>query len=341
MLGSGPAAAGDPSARGRMSVPCRSMVVMLSTSTMNRVVVVVAAGVAVTAGCGAAPREAPTAVPTASSAPAPTTTPSPTATQLPLALEELEARYDARLGVHAVDTGTGAVVAWRADERFAYASTIKALAAGALLDLVGVDGLAREVPVRAEDVVTYSPVTETRVGGTMTLAEVAEAAVTRSDNTAGNLLFEALGGPAALDEALAALGDDVTVVARTEPDLNEATPGDERDTTTPQVLAADLREYVLGTTLTDDERAVLTAWLTGTQTGDTLVRALLPADWVVGDKSGTGGFGTRNDVAVVWPTEGAPIVVAVMSDRAERDAEPDDAVVAEAAAAAVAALGRS
>jgi beta-lactamase class A len=325
-----------------MSVACRSMVAMLSTSITNRVLVVLAtAGIAVTAGCGAPSREAPTAVPATSSARVPTTTPSPTATEVPLELEELEARYDARLGVHAVDTGTGAAVAWRPDERFAYASTIKALAAGAVLDLVGVDGLAREVPVRAEDIVTYSPVTETRVGGTMTLAEVAEAAVTRSDNTAGNLLFEALGGPAALDEALAALGDDVTVVARTEPDLNEATPGDERDTTTPRVLAADLREYVLGTTLTDDERAVLTAWLTGTQTGDTLVRAQLPADWVVGDKSGTGGFGTRNDVAVVWPTDGPPIVVAVMSDRADRDAEPDDALVAAAAAAAVAALGRS
>lgn len=256
-----------------------------------------------------------------------------------LALGALEERYDARVGVHAVDTGTGAVVAWRDGERFAHASTIKALAAGAVLDLVGVDGLAREVPVEADDLVTFSPVTETRVGGAMTLGELAEAAVTRSDNTAANLLLEVLGGPAALDLALAALGDDVTVVSRTEPDLNEATPGDERDTTTPAALAADLREYVLGATLTEGEREVLRSWLTGSRTGGTLVRAGVPADWVVGDKSGAGGFGTRNDAAVAWPPGRAPVVVVVMSDRADRDAEHDDALVAEAAAAAVAALG--
>ncbi|MBO3086766.1 class A beta-lactamase [Cellulomonas sp. zg-ZUI40] len=294
-------------------------------------------------GCAVTPEVAPTTAGSAGSTPAasaPAPAPAPAPTPVPLPLGELEARYDARVGVHAVDTGTGAAVVWRDDERFAYASTIKALAAGALLDLVGVDGLGRQVPVEADDLVVFSPVTETRVGGTMTLAEVAEAAVTRSDNTAGNLLLEALGGPAALDAALAALGDDVTVVSRTEPDLNEAARGDERDTTTPRTLAEDLRAYVLGDTLGDEERAVLTAWLTGTRTGDTLVRARLPADWVVGDKSGAAGYGTRNDVAVVWPTGGAPIVVAVMSDRADRDAEHDDALVAEAASAAVAALGR-
>lgn len=297
----------------------------------------------VAGGCAATPPAVTDgATPTTGGTPRAATTPAVTTpAAVPLTLERLEARYDARLGVHAVDTGTGATATWRDDERFAYASTFKALAAGALLQRVGVEGLGREVPVETDDLVTYSPVTHTRVGGTMTLAEIAEAAVTRSDNTAANLLLEALGGPAGLGEALREIGDDVTVVSRTEPDLNEATPGDERDTTTPRVLAADVREYVLGDTLTVDERAVLTAWLTGSRTGDTLVRAGVPDGWVVGDKSGAGGYGTRNDVAVVWPPTGAPVVVAVMSDRAAPDAERDDALVAEAAAAAVAALGRS
>ncbi|QTE31053.1 class A beta-lactamase [Pengzhenrongella sicca] len=250
----------------------------------------------------------------------------------------LEEKYDARLGVYALDTATWAEVAWRDDERFAYASTVKAMAAAAVLDTVGLAGLARTVPIDAADIVTYSPVTELHIGGTMTLGEIAEAAITVSDNTAANLMFDALGGPASLGAALIELGDETSVVSRAEPDLNEALPGDDRDTTTPRAFAANLDEYLFGDRLTDPEKSQLEAWLIATQTGDALVRAELPADWIVGDKSGAGGYGTRNDLALIRPPERAPIIISVMSRRAEPDAEYDDALIAEAAAAAIAAL---
>ncbi len=247
--------------------------------------------------------------------------------------------------MHAVDTGTGAEVSWRADERFAYASTIKAPLAAALLDRVGIAGMDRAVPIEAADILSYAPVTETRVGGTMTLRELAEAAMTRSDNTAANLLLEALGGPAELDAALTALGDDTTVVSRTEPDLNEAIPGDDRDTTTPRAAAALLRAYALGDPgaiadpLDADERALFTGWLKATQTGATLVRAELPADWTVGDKSGLGEYASRGDVAVIWRPDAAPIVIAVHSSKDQQDADADDALISGAARAAAQALG--
>jgi beta-lactamase class A len=250
----------------------------------------------------------------------------------------LESRFDARLGLYAVDVGTGAEVSWRADERFAYTSTIKALAAADLLDTVGVGGLEQQVLVEQEDILPYSPVTEQHVGRSMTLGKIAEAAVTRSDNAAGNYLFDAVGGPEELDEALEQIGDDVTTVSRIEPSLNEATPGDERDTTTPRAIAGSLREYVFGDTLTSAEERVLTGWLTSTQTGDTLVRAQLPEDWTVGDKSGAGGYGTRSDIAVVWPDEGDPLVIAVMSSRDEQQADFDDELVAQATATALEAI---
>lgn len=264
--------------------------------------------------------------------------PPPPTVDVSAELTDLEGRYDARLGVYALDTGTGTEVAWRADERFAYASTFKVLAAAAVLDEVGIAGLEQQVPITAGDLLVHSPVTQTRIGGSMTLRELAEAAVTVSDNPAANLLVAELGGPQALDDALTELGDDVTTVSRTEPVLNEATPGDERDTTTPRAIAQDLHEYVLGETLDEQERALVVEWLTGSQTGDTLVRADLPPDWTVGDKSGTGDYGTRNDVAVIWPPDEAPIVIAVLSSRDEPDAEHDDRLIAEAAAAVVAAL---
>lgn len=181
----------------------------------------------------------------------------------------------------------------------------------------------------------YSPVTEEHVGQSMTLRAIAAAAVTRSDNTAGNYLFDAVGGPEELDKALEQIGDSVTTVSRTEPDLNEATPGDERDTTTPRAIAGSLREYVFGDILSPAEQQILTGWLTNTQTGDTLVRAGLPEDWTVGDQSGAGGYGTRSDIAVAWPDDGAPIVIAVMSSRADPQAGVDDQLVAQAATTAI------
>lgn len=285
-----------------------------------------------------------TNAPPASSPTESTTTPSASSTPEPVTIEELaslEEQFDAQLGVYAIDTGTGAEAVWNADERFAYASTFKALAAAALLDDVGVDGLEERVTFTRDDLVTYSPVTEQHVDTGMTLGEVADAAVRYSDNTAGNLLLEALGGPHGFDEALAELGDDVTVAERWETELNTAVPGDERDTSTPRALATDLRTFALGDVLSDDEESVLQEWLTGTTTGDELIRAELPSEWVVGDKSGAGQYGTRNDIGIVWPTDGAPIVIAVMSDRGDTgdaDAEYDNAIIAKAAAATIAAL---
>ena len=253
-------------------------------------------------------------------------------------LTALEAEYKARLGVFALDTGTNTAVSWRADERFAYASTHKALTSAALLDEFGITGLTEAVPITAADIASYSPVTEQHIGTTMTLAELAQASVQMSDNTAANIVMERLGGPAGFDAILADLGDDVTEVARIEPALNEATPGDTRDTTTPRAFATDLQAYLLGDLLDDESRVALTTWMTDATTGDTLIRAGVTADWTVADKSGAAGYGTRNNIAVLWPTDGDPIVMAVMSSKSAADADYSDQLVADAAHVAIDAL---
>jgi len=251
----------------------------------------------------------------------------------------LEEQFDARLGVYAVDTETDEAVSWRADERFAYASTIKALAAAVVLDQTTDAELDEQVSYTAEELVPYSPVTEQSVGVGMSLREVLDAAVRFSDNTAANLMFDEIGGPSGLDDALAQVGDDVTQVERVEPDLNEAVPGDPRDTSTPRALAADLRAFVVDDALEPSDQAQLVDLLRGNTTGDALIRAATPEGWVVGDKTGSGGFGTRNDIAVLWPPDDAPpVVMVVMSSRTTEDAEYDDALIAEAAGAALAAL---
>ncbi|RAN96494.1 class A beta-lactamase [Micromonospora noduli] len=272
------------------------------------------------------------------------TTPSPEVTLAPSVAPDqefrrLEEQFGARLGIYAVDTGTGRTVEYRADERFAYASTWKALAAAEVLDGTTDAQLDRVVRYSTRDLVAHSPITEKHVGEGMSLRALADAAVRYSDNTAGNLLLRHLGGPAGFEAKLRALGDTVTDVARYETALNEGTPGDKRDTSTARALAGDLRAYTVGVALEPADRDVLRARLRGNTTGAALVRAGVPAGWVVGDKTGTGGYGTRNDIAVIWPPDRAPIVLAVLSSRDRKDATPADAVIAQATRVVVAQLG--
>lgn len=252
-----------------------------------------------------------------------------------LDLSALERRYGARLGVYALDTGTGQEITHRPDERFAYASTFKALAGAAILARTTPEELDQVVRYTSADLVEYSPVTEKHVRTGMPLREVIEAAITVSDNTAGNLMLRELGGPEGFERDLRALGDRVTDPERVETALNSAVPGDVRDTSTPRALATSLREYAVAGALEPADREQLVTWLRANTTGGELIRAGVPDGWTVGDKTGAGGYGTRNDIAVLWPPSGAPIVLAVLSSRPRKDAEYDNALIAEAARAVV------
>jgi beta-lactamase class A len=191
------------------------------------------------------------------------------------------------------------------------------------------------VPYSAADLVAHSPVTEAHVGRGLTPAQLCHAAITKSDNTAGNLLLDQLGGPAAVTAFARSIGDHDTRLDRRETELNTAVPGDERDTTTPAAIAAGYRDLVLGDALGVAQRDQLRGWLLATTTGARRIRAGVPAEYTVGDKTGSGGFGTANDVAVAWSAAGDPVVIAVLSSRSAPDADHDDALLAEAAAIVV------
>jgi beta-lactamase class A len=275
-------------------------------------------------------------------APAPTSSVSmstPTAqAQAASAFGQLERRFGARLGVYVMDTATGHTVTYRAEERFAYVSTLKALAAGVLLRGDSEDDLNRVVTYSAADLQKYSPITSKHVTTGMPLRDIIAAALQYSDNTAANLILNQLGGPNGLQKALRDLGDPTTHVDRTEPTLNEAVPGDVRDTSTPRALGTDLQRFALGSLLSNSRRQLLTNWLLGNTTGGTYIRAGVPSGWKVGDKTGNGGYGTRNDIAIAWPTTGSPVVIAIQSDRGSADASSDDTLIADATKAALAAL---
>lgn len=283
----------------------------------------------------------------ASSAPA-SATPAPTATtattaptaDASAALGALETEFDARVGVSALDTGSGTTLDYRADERFGYASTIKVFAAAAFLQQVPADQRDEVVTWTAADVSAagYSPVTSQYVDQGMSLSSLAEAAVRQSDNTALNLVLDRIGGPAGLDEALEQLGDTTTEVVNREPDLNTIEPGSTDDTTTPGAFTADLAALASEENLAPVDRALLLDWASGNATGDTLVRAGAPEGWTVVDKSGGAG-GIRNDVAVVTPPGRDPIVLTVLTTKNDPEVAYDDALVARVAAAVLAEFG--
>lgn len=227
----------------------------------------------------------------------------------------LEQASGGRLGVAVLDTGTGQITGHRLGERFPMCSTFKVLLTSAILRRVeeGHGTLYDAVPVPPKPLVSHSPLTEPHAGGAMTLGALCHAALTESDNTAANLLLEhiggAAGGPAALTAFARSLGDTVTRLDRTETSLNEATPGDPRDTTSPAAMAADLQRLLLGDALAARSREQLTRWMVANQYGADRLRAHLPPGWQAADKTGSNGTTTSNDIAVYWPPDHAPLIV--------------------------------
>lgn len=252
--------------------------------------------------------------------------------------EELENTYDVRLGVYAVDTGTEREIEYRADERFGHASTFKALLCGVVLQQYSIDDLDEVITYTSEDLVFWSPITEGNVDTGMSIGELCAAAVSYSDNTATNLVLDEIGGPRALQEALRENGDAVISTDRYETEMSESVPGDTRDTSTPRSIGTSLRTFVLEDALPEDARTMLAEWLVESTTGAALIRAGVPDDWVVGDKTGNGGYGTRNDIAVAWPPAGDPVVIVVLSSRDQDGADHDDQLIADAAEVVVDAL---
>ncbi|MCM2473708.1 class A beta-lactamase [Rhizobium sp. CG5] len=255
-------------------------------------------------------------------------------------LQQIERRITARLGVAILDTQTGRQWSHRGDERFAMCSTFKAIASAAVLARVdaGEEDLSRRIKISADDIIDHAPAAEKRIGGFMTMRELCAAAVTLSDNTAANLILKSLGGPEGQTRFFRSIGDETTRLDRWEPELNEAQPGDPRDTTTPAAMAKTLQTLITGDVLTPQSRQQLSAWMIANTTGGGKLRAGLPRDWVVGDKTGSGRLGTANDIAVIWPPARKPVFIAVYITETKASMDDRNAALAEIARTMVTAL---
>ncbi|WP_113702930.1 class A beta-lactamase [Nonomuraea lactucae] len=258
-------------------------------------------------------------------------------------LRELEASFQGRIGAYALDTATGKAVTYRPGERFPLLSTHKAILGAAMLHKARTSepGLMNKVlKWTAADLKPNSPTTEKHVADGLTVAQLCEATITLSDNTAANVLLKELGGPPALTRYFRTLKDPISRLDRWETELNNWTVKEKRDTSTPAAIGRDLRALTAGNALNAKDREQLNAWLIANKTGDERIRAGLPKGWTIGDKTGTNTeIGAGHDIAVIWPgRSAAPIIMVVFTNR--EVAAVDNKVIAQVATILARGLGR-
>jgi len=245
----------------------------------------------------------------------------------------LEKASGGRLGVTVLDTGSGRRIGGhRQTERFPMCSTFKSMLVAHVLSLADAGRLSLDtrVPVAEKDLLSYAPVARRHVGKDLSVRDLCRGTLTTSDNTAANLLLGVTGGPAALTAFLRDHGDRVTRNDRYEPDMNRFAAGDPRDTTSPAAMAASLSRFAVGDGLSAASRQQFADWLIDNQTGDACLRAGLGKRWRVGDKTGSNGEDTRNDIAVLWPRAGGtPWVITAYLQGASVDEEQRAAVLAQ------------
>jgi beta-lactamase class A len=225
----------------------------------------------------------------------------------------LERRHNAYIGVFAVDLVGGRSISHRGQEAFAMCSTFKGYAAARVLQMVeqGQLALDQQVFVDPTAIVANSPRTAPRAGGSMALDELCQAALQVSDNTAGNLLLKAIGGPAAITGFARSIGDSSSRLDRWETELNSAVPGDRRDTSTPEALGGGYRDLLTGDVLAPPQRQQLEAWMRANETSS--MRAGLPQGWTTADKTGSGDYGSTNDVGIAYGPVGQRVLLALMT----------------------------
>ena len=249
---------------------------------------------------------------------------------------EIEKETGGRLGVALVDSKGALLLGFNRDERFAMCSTFKAPLAAAVL--MGADagrfGLEGQVAFTDADILDHAPVVKANLKrGRLTMAELAEAAVEVSDNSAANLLLPMIGGPEGLTAFMRAHGDTITRLDRTEPSLNENLEGDVRDTTSPSAMVT-LMARLIFRDMKPESAERLRTWLNGSSTGDKRIKAGLPKGWTSGSKTGSCGT-AYNDVALVKAPSGEEYLLAIYLDRPTVDSKGADAAIAETARAAL------
>ncbi|MDU2310145.1 MAG: class A beta-lactamase [Staphylococcus epidermidis] len=223
-------------------------------------------------------------------------------------LNNLEKKYNANIGVYALDTKSGKEVKFNADKRFA-------------------------LHINKDDIVAYSPILEKYVGKDITLKELIEASMKYSDNTANNKIINEIGGIKKIKKRLKKLGDKVTNPVRYEIELNYYSPKSKKDTSTPAAFGKTLNKLIANGKLSKKNKNFLLDLMLNNKNGDTLIKDGVPKDYKVADKSGQAiTYASRNDVAFVYPkNQSEPIILVIFTNKDNKSDKPNDKLISETA----------
>ena len=246
-------------------------------------------------------------------------------------LSKLESYSGGRIGIYAINTADNSLIQYRSQERFSFQSTFKVIGVSAILKQSMTDNnfLQQKVTYKKQDLVSWSPITERHLTDGMTIAELCAATIMFSDNTAINLLMKKLGGPAAVTAFSRSIGDHTFNLNNWEPKLNSI-PNDFRDSSTPAAMGKSLRQLTLGKILAPSQRSQLLTWMKNNTTGNARIRAGVPKEWIVADKTGSGDYGITNDIGIIWPPKHAPIVVVIYFSQNQKNTTCREDVIASA-----------
>ncbi|HHX8639204.1 TPA: CARB family carbenicillin-hydrolyzing class A beta-lactamase [Vibrio diabolicus] len=253
------------------------------------------------------------------------------ASQLNEDIALIEQQTSSRVGVSVWDTQTDERWDYRGDERFPLMSTFKTLACATMLSDMDSGKLSKNATAKVDErsIVVWSPVMDKLAGQNTRVEHACEAAMLMSDNTAANLVLNEIGGPKAVTMFLRTIGDKATRLDRLEPRLNEATPGDNRDTTTPNAIVNTLRTLIEGETLSYESRVQLKIWMQDNKVSDSLMRSVLPTGWSIADRSGAGGHGSRGINAIIWKENHRPVYISIYVTETELSLQARDQLIAQ------------
>ncbi len=247
-------------------------------------------------------------------------------------LSQLEVSSGGHIGIAALTIGSNHTVQYHADEYFPMGCTSKVIGVAAILKKSMSDSqlLQEVVKYNKNDLVNWNPITEKHLKDGMTVESLCAAAISYSDNTAMNLLTKKLGGPAGLNAFARSINDKQFQLNHWWPDEALARPGSKEDATTPAAMTESVRKLVFGTVLAPSKREMLATWLKNNVTGDARIRAGVPKNWVVGDKTGSGyHYGITGDTAVIWPPKCSPIVMTIYYSNNNKNAPKREDILAE------------
>ncbi|MCF6766562.1 class A beta-lactamase [Thiotrichales bacterium 19S3-7] len=258
-------------------------------------------------------------------------------------IHQLELEYGGKIGITVIDTSNNATLRYHSNDRFPYCSTFKFIVVGAILKQSNHNPnlLTQRIYYTKNDIVNaYSPYTidNLKQGNSSMSVKALSKAAMYSDTTATNLLIKKLGGNDKVIEFAHSIGNTPFRLDRMEPHINTAIPGDQRDTSTPYAMAYSMQQIALGNVLNKMQKDYFQQWLRLNQTGDQRIRAAAPSNWIVGDKTGTGDYGTTNDVAVLWPPNHKPIIISIYYTQDKKDAKSNNMVLKLAAKVGITAL---